>query len=85
MLYQVKKTLKKYFGYDEFKPLQSDIIANVMGGGDTFALMPTGGGKSLCFQLPALMLDGVALVISPLIALMKDQVDGLLTNGIGAD
>jgi len=81
----MKNLLKKYFGYDEFRPLQSEIIGNVLSGGDTFALMPTGGGKSLCFQLPALKLDGMALAISPLIALMKDQVDNLRVNGIGAD
>ena len=78
----MKTLLKKYFGFDEFRPLQKEIIENVLSGEDSLVLMPTGGGKSLCYQLPALKLDGLTLVISPLIALMKDQVDALSTNGI---
>ncbi len=81
----MKTMLKKHFGYEEFRPLQKEIIELILTGRDCIVLMPTGGGKSLCFQLPALMLEGVAVVVSPLISLMKDQVDALRTNGIEAD
>ena len=77
-------TLKKHFGYDQFRPLQQDIIQDALAGRDVFVLMPTGGGKSLCFQLPALIRDGLTIVVSPLISLMKDQVDALQTSGIAA-
>ncbi len=77
--------LKERFGHDRFRPLQEEIIANVLGGGDSLVLMPTGGGKSLCYQLPALAFPGVTLVVSPLIALMKDQVDALNAKGVAAD
>ena len=71
------EALQKFFGFDTFKGMQEEVIQSVLGKKDTFVIMPTGGGKSLCYQLPALMLEGTAIVISPLIALMKNQVDSI--------
>jgi ATP-dependent DNA helicase RecQ len=83
-LQQAKDILKKYWGFDQFRSMQEDIIQSVMDGVDTLALLPTGGGKSICFQVPALMMDGMCLVVSPLIALMTDQVHQLKSRGISA-
>jgi ATP-dependent DNA helicase RecQ len=80
----LRDALKHHFGFDEFRPLQEEIVNDVLDGRDVFALLPTGGGKSLCFQLPAVVGAGLTVVISPLIALMKDQVDALTTAGVPA-
>src|SRR5947208_14888967 len=76
--------LKQYFGFASFRPLQEEIIRDALAAKDVFALLPTGGGKSLCFQLPALVRPGLTVVVSPLIALMKDQVDALQAAGVAA-
>ena len=80
----LRSALKRHFGYETFRPLQEEIIGDALAGRDVFALLPTGGGKSLCYQLPALIRNGLTVVVSPLIALMKDQVDGLTANGVAA-
>ncbi len=81
---ELSGALKRHFGFDAFRPLQREIVADIMDGRDVFVLLPTGGGKSLCFQLPALLGEGLTVVVSPLLALMKDQVDALVTSGIAA-
>ncbi len=75
--YKLASSLKRFFGFSSFRGLQEEVIETLLSGKDTFVIMPTGGGKSLCYQLPALLLDGTAIVVSPLIALMKNQVDAI--------
>ena len=81
---QVHHALKHFFGYSEFRHTQLPVIEAILAGEDVLAIMPTGGGKSICYQLPAMLLPGITVVVSPLIALMKDQVDALVANGIRA-
>ena len=80
----LSSTLKTVFGFQTFRPNQESIIRNILEGRDVFAVMPTGGGKSLCYQLPATLMHGTAIVVSPLISLMKDQVDAAVENGVQA-
>src|SRR5882672_7617077 len=81
---ELHEALKQHFGYDSFRKGQEAVVRSVLSGRPTIAILPTGGGKSLCFQLPALLLEGTSVVVSPLIALMKDQVDALRSKGVAA-
>ena len=83
-LAEAQALLRKYYGYPAFRPAQQPVVASLLAGADTLAIMPTGAGKSICFQVPALIFPGVTLVISPLISLMKDQVDALIEQGVAA-
>lgn len=78
----IRQVLKRHWGYDSFRPMQAEIINSVLAGNDTLGLMATGGGKSITFQVPAMIIDGLTIVVTPLISLMKDQVDNLLSHGI---
>ena len=80
----LKKVLKEQFGYEKFRENQLEIIEAIIQGKDVFATMPTGGGKSICYQLPSVILNGIVIVVSPLVALMKDQVDEAIENGLKA-
>nr|MCU0401891.1 DEAD/DEAH box helicase [Algoriphagus sp.] len=84
MTHDPRHILKQVFGFDDFRPVQKDVVDSVISGTDTLAILPTGGGKSLCYQVPGLAKEGICLVISPLIALMKDQVDNLKARGVKA-
>src|SRR5258705_5579702 len=84
MLDKIQKILKQYWAHESFRSLQQEIIISILEGKDTLAILPTGGGKSICFQVPAMGKEGLCLVVSPLIALMKDQVENLKKRGIGA-
>jgi ATP-dependent DNA helicase RecQ len=82
---EARRELKAAYGYDDFRPLQKRVVQSILAGRDTLAVLPTGGGKSICFQIPALVLGGVTIVISPLLALMQDQVGALQRRGVGAE
>ena len=84
MKQRINEILSEYWGYNSFRPLQEDIIMSILEGRDTLGLLPTGGGKSITFQVPTMVLDGLTIVITPLISLMKDQVDNLREIGINA-
>ncbi|RME80810.1 MAG: ATP-dependent DNA helicase RecQ, partial [Zetaproteobacteria bacterium] len=81
---KARKVLREVFGFESFRPLQEKVIDALIEGRDAFVLMPTGGGKSLCYQIPSIVRPGVGIVVSPLISLMKDQVDALVANGVRA-